>query len=53
MLQNCHRPHFTDPLLGDAKAQNSSGDRPRPISVSAVGTSMETYRRLMIFKSWI
>jgi dolichyl-phosphate-mannose-protein mannosyltransferase len=24
-----------------------------PISVSALGTSMETYQRLMIFKSWI
>jgi hypothetical protein len=24
-----------------------------PISVASLGTSMETYRRLMIFQSWI
>jgi hypothetical protein len=24
LWQNCHKPHFTDALLGDAKAQNSS-----------------------------
>jgi hypothetical protein len=24
MLQNCHKPHFSGELLGDAKAQNSS-----------------------------